>query len=123
MSDFKLLLMNKNAVPLKWNGSGYNMHASEDVLLEPNVPLCVPTGIKMSFPNTHCGLITKVGIKTLGGLIDSDYRGEVKVIMVSKEERKIKKGEVVAQINIIKVATPDVEVEQGYPSDSKTDIK
>ncbi len=56
----------------------------------------------------------KRGIKTLGGVIDSGYRGEVGVILwnLSKEVQEIMAGDKIAQLLIQPIATPQTrEVE------------
>ena len=53
----------------------------------------------------------KRGIKTLGGVIDSGYRGEVGVILwnISQETHEIKAGERIAQLLIQSIATPQTK--------------
>lgn len=122
MASFKILPLHEHiSIPI-YNEGGYEIRAAEDVKITPHVPYCVPTGFKMSFPENFCALITRHNIKTLGGLIDSDYRGEVKVIVVSSQEEEIKQGEIIAKMHLIEIETPEIEVDQGYPADGKTDI-
>lgn len=123
MSDFKIVFVSKTAIAPAYTENGYNLYASEDVTLEPHVPYCVPTGLTMSFPQNYCALITRYEIKTLAGLVDSDFRGEIKVILVSDVEVAIKRGDVIAKLQMIKIKTPLVEIEQGYPADAKTEVK
>ncbi|TSC54658.1 MAG: dUTP pyrophosphatase [Parcubacteria group bacterium LiPW_30] len=72
----------------------------------------VPTGIALEIPDGYAGLIwdksgiaIKNGIKTLGGVIDAGYRGEVKVGIVNLSNRayKFEKGQKVAQMIIQKI--------------------
>jgi dUTP pyrophosphatase len=53
----------------------------------------------------------KKGIKTLGGVIDSGYRGEVGVILwnISHEPQTIQSGERIAQLLVQAVATPQTK--------------
>jgi dUTP pyrophosphatase len=86
-----------------------NLYSVEDVLLKPNEQVSVKTGIAMIIPEGHTGLIwdrsglsIKHGIKTLGGVIDAGYRGEVAVgfMNISKNDYQIEKGDKIAQIII-----------------------
>ena len=80
------------------NGSaGLDLHAcvSEDLTLEPGERLMVPTGLAMAIPKGY-------GLTVLNspGTIDSDYRGEIKVILYNagKEPILIANGERIAQL-------------------------
>lgn len=86
----------------------------EEILLKPLERVLVPTGIRMEIPlgyevqvRPRSGLAIKHGISLLNtpGTIDSDYRGEIKVIMVnlSNEEYLIKADERIAQLVFSKV--------------------
>lgn len=70
--------------------AGCDLYSIEDVKLEPLMPLMVHTGIAMAIPEEYevqirprSGLALKDGITVLNapGTIDSDYRGEVCVIL------------------------------------------
>ncbi len=98
--------------------AGLDLYATEDVTLVPNERKAVPTGIAMEIPDGYAGLMwdksglsIKHGLKTLGGVIDSGYRGEVLVgiINLSGEEYTIRKGEKIAQMIIQKKETIEVE--------------
>lgn len=84
---------------------------SEPVTLEPLGRALIPTGIYMAVPagyecqvRPRSGLAAKHGITVLNspGTIDSDYRGEIKVILVnlSAEPFVIADGERIAQLVI-----------------------
>jgi dUTP pyrophosphatase len=87
----------------------------EDVTLEPMGRTLARTGIKIAVPEGYeaqvrprSGLAIKHGISMANtpGTIDSDYRGEVKVILINlgQETVKLGKGERVAQLVIAPVA-------------------
>lgn len=70
------------------------------------------TGIKMEIPNGYAGLVWdksglafKSGIKTMGGVIDSTYRGEIVIILknLGNSEYLVEKGSKIAQMIIQKV--------------------
>ena len=92
--------------------------AREGGKLEPGERLLVPTGIAVAIPPGHGGLVTprsglaaRHGLSVVNGpgLIDSGYRGEIKVILVNlgTETFAFDRGERIAQLMIVPV--PDVE--------------
>ncbi len=89
--------------------AGIDLRSSVEYLLIPNETYAVPTGIKMSIPAGFVGLVwdksgyaAKNSIKTMAGVIDSGYRGEIKVVMVNlgKDNFSITKDMKIAQILI-----------------------
>jgi dUTP pyrophosphatase len=96
--------------------SGFDLRAklNDDVLIKPGEVCLVPTGIRVEIPEGYelqirprSGLALKEGISVLNtpGTIDSDYRGEIKVILynVGKKEVVIRNGERIAQAVLNKV--------------------
>jgi dUTP pyrophosphatase len=69
------------------------------------------TGIRMAIPDGYMGHIVPRsglarynGIQVMGGIIDSDYRGEIKVMLTSvinNDTHHVKKGDRIAQLLII----------------------
>lgn len=87
---------------------------TEQIELKPLERFAVPTGLFMELPQGYeaqvrprSGLAINQGITVLNtpGTIDSDYRGEIKVILVnlSNEIRTIQDGDRIAQMVIQKV--------------------
>ena len=79
----------------------------------------VPTGVHVKIPKGYYGRIAprsglayKYGIDVLAGVIDSDYRGEIKVIVLNTGEAyfDIEDGDRIAQLIIEKIAIPDLFV-------------
>lgn len=101
--------------------AGLDLRAAEALLIEPYERRLVPCGICLEIPTGYAGLVIprsglaiKHGISVVNapGLIDSGYRGEVKVILINldpKEPFSINKGDRIAQLMLVK--TPLVEVE------------
>lgn len=97
--------------------AGLDLYANEYYSIAPYQQALVATGIKMIIPYGYAGLIwdksglATSGITTLGGLIDTGYRGEVKVIVknLSEDIFNIVPGQKIAQILIQKVELPEVE--------------
>ena len=90
----------------------------ENVILEPGERVSCRTGIAMKIPAGYAALIWdksgpshKFGIKTLGGVFDSNYIGEylIGLINLSRENFEIKKGQKIAQVLFQKVEAPEFE--------------
>ncbi len=96
--------------------AGLDLFSCQECELEPFESKAVPTGIKVAVPEGYAGLIwDKSGISLrsihrLAGVIDSGYRGEVKVVLINlgKETFKIEKGMKIAQLLIQPVVGTDV---------------
>ena len=95
--------------------AGMDIHATleSDVILKPGSIELIPTNLSIELPQgfecqvrSRSGLAAKNGVFCLNspGTIDSDYRGEIKVILAnfSKEDFVIKNGERIAQLVISK---------------------
>jgi dUTP pyrophosphatase len=105
-------------------GMDLRANLEADILLKPLARVLVPTGLFIEIPmgyeaqiRPRSGLAIKKGITLLNtpGTIDSDYRGEIKVILVnlSNEEFVISNGERIAQMVIAAHEQADwVEVDE-----------
>ncbi|MFA5753854.1 MAG: dUTP diphosphatase [Patescibacteria group bacterium] len=88
--------------------AGYDLYANDYYSITPYGQALVATGIKLAIPEGHVGLIwdksglASEGIKTMGGVIDSGYRGEIKVVVKNLNELdfNIVPGQKIAQIII-----------------------
>jgi dUTP pyrophosphatase len=87
--------------------AGADLRASEAVEIAPGGRAAVPTGVRLQIPPGHVGLVwprsglaVRHGIDTLAGVIDSDYRGEVRVVLVNHGDAtfRIAPGDRVAQL-------------------------
>ena len=69
--------------------AGLDLHASEDVALDPGVACLVPTGVAIELPEAQVrprsGLALKHSVTVLNtpGTIDEGYRGEVGVVLIN----------------------------------------
>ena len=101
--------------------SGMDLRASvtEPVLLNPGEIRLIPTGLAISVPHGYeaqirprSGLALKHGIGMVNspGTIDSDYRGEIGIIVVNWGQKPftIRRGDRVAQMIITKVYKADI---------------
>lgn len=95
-------------------GVDLRAHLPEAVTLQPLERLTVPTGLFLEIPEGYeaqvrprSGLALKQGITCLNspGTVDSDYRGEIKVLLVnlSGEPQLLRSGERIAQMVFQKV--------------------
>jgi len=92
--------------------AGADLRASEAVTLDPGARAAVATGLFLEIPEGHVGLVwprsglaVRHGIDTLAGVIDSDYRGEVRVVLVNhgRESVRLESGDRVAQLVVQRV--------------------
>jgi dUTP pyrophosphatase len=92
--------------------AGADLRASEALVIAPGERAAVPTGLRLSIPPGHVGLVwprsglaLRHGIDTLAGVIDSDYRGELRVVLVNhgREPFAIASGDRVAQLLLQRV--------------------
>lgn len=94
--------------------AGLDLYALEDAELAEGQGRVVRTGVAMAISAGHVGLVcdrssmAKRGLKTAGGVIDAGYRGEVGVMLwnISRQTQMIKKGERIAQLLVVAIATP-----------------
>ena len=125
-----------NAVKLpeyKTDGaSGMDLMAfiKETIVIKPKTSSLIPTGLTVAFSNDYeiqirprSGLAAKNNISVLNtpGTIDSDYRGEIKIIIYNhgSEEFTIKNGDRIAQM----ILTPVVKMELEETSDLPETIR
>jgi dUTP pyrophosphatase len=103
------------------SAAGADLRALEPVELAPGARAAIATGVHLQIPPGHVGLVwprsglaVRHGIDTLAGVIDSDYRGEVRVILVNHgtEPVQIEAGDRIAQLlvqPVERVAFPRAE--------------
>jgi len=98
--------------------------------LKPGERDLIPTGIQMALPvgyeaqiRPRSGLAYKHGITMLNtpGTIDSDYRGEVKVLAINHGDQpyKIEHGDRIAQMVIAPVYQPQIEETDSLPETNR----
>lgn len=94
--------------------AGLDLYALEDSSIAPGAGTLLKTGVAVALPAKHVGLVcdrssmAKRGLKTAGGVIDAGYRGELGVMIwnLSRETQAVKKGERIAQLLVLPIATP-----------------
>lgn len=106
--------------------AGIDMYACGEHVVAPHATVMIPVGIALEIEEGYVGLIWdkssigSKGIKTLGGVIDAGYRGEISIMVhnLGNEAYTFSHGHKVAQILIQKIEFPDIE-EVEELSDSK----
>ncbi len=97
--------------------AGMDLYSSKTIILSPGQRVTVPTGIAVAIPKGYVGLIWDKsgiafvgGLKTLGGVIDSGYRGEIGVIIqnLSSDEYTIQEGKKIAQMLVQKIEQKEI---------------
>ena len=87
---------------IKLGDAGIDLRASEEKIIKQGKKELISTGVKVAIPENHVGLIwdrsglaAKNELHVLGGVIDSNYRGEIKIIIknLSNEDFKISKND------------------------------
>ena len=108
--------------------SGMDLMAfiKDPIKIAPNTSALIPTGISVAIPNDveiqirpRSGLAAKSSISVLNtpGTIDSDYRGELKIILFnhSKEEFVVRNNDRIAQMVLMPVLKIDFEEVDNLP--------
>ncbi|EIT73981.1 putative dUTPase [Aspergillus flavus] len=99
--------------------AGYDVYAAKETVIPARGKALVDTGIAIAVPEgtygriaPRSGLAAKHFIDTGAGVIDADYRGEVKVLLFNHSEVDfpVKAGDRVAQLIIERIYTPEVMV-------------
>jgi dUTP pyrophosphatase len=121
--EVKIRLLSKEAKVPKYQtegSAGFDLSSVEDIEIGSGEVVLVSTGLACELPNgfelqlrPRSGLALKHGITLLNSpaTIDSDYRGEIKVILINhgKESFKISVGDRIAQGVISKVEKADFQ--------------
>lgn len=126
--DVKIVNASSNPLPAYATdgSSGMDIRANlaEAIMLQPLQRSLVPTGLFIELPQGYeaqvrprSGLAINHGITCLNspGTIDSDYRGEVKVVLInlSNEAQQIKHGDRIAQMVVCKAEQAHLQLVQG----------
>lgn len=105
--------------------AGLDLAACEDVTLEPGERATVSTGIAVEIPTGYAGFVQPrsglaarhgIGVVNSPGLIDSGYRGEIRVVLLNTDARNtftVEPGMRIAQLVVAPIAAVRlVEVEE-----------
>ena len=118
MHTIELILINGGKMPLKGSrqSAGYDLFSNEKIIIEPHSRKCVGTGVKLKMLEQvfyiriapRSGLAVKKSIDIGAGVVDSDYRGEMKVVLINNgnDEFSVDIGDKIAQF-IVEKYEPD----------------
>ncbi|MGH2748953.1 MAG: dUTP diphosphatase [Actinomycetota bacterium] len=113
--------------------AGLDLLAAEDITLKPGERAAIRTGIAVAIPEGHAGFVharsgraLKEGLALVNapGLIDSGYRGEIKVIVVNLDPSSvlhINRGDKIAQLVIQPVTTTEIVEVPELPESERND--
>lgn len=97
--------------------AGWDLYSSEEGLIPGHGQGMIATDVSVIVPEgtygrvaPRSGLAAKHGISTGAGVIDADYRGEVKVILFNHSDKdfKIEKGDRIAQLVLEKIVNAEI---------------
>ena len=127
----EIVLVNNNAIiPTRASKrpAGLDLYSNIDVDIDVGSIKKVNTGICISLPENSNGsirdkpLLATKGLLTLGGVIHSDYTGEIIVIMTSLiEPIKIKKGQKIAQLIVSNIMYPEMKKDKYLKETERND--
>lgn len=101
--------------------AGFDLHAAEEATLEAGERGSVGTGVALEIPAGWAGLVLPrsglaarhgIALVNAPGLIDSGYRGEVRVLLLNTdrdEAFEVAPGDRIAQLVLVRFETPELE--------------
>jgi dUTP pyrophosphatase len=101
--------------------AGYDLHAAEAITIAPGERASVGTGIAVAIPTGQAGLVVPrsglaarhgISVVNAPGLIDSGYRGELRVLLLNTDHAEtfaVDPGDRIAQLVLVAVETPELE--------------
>ncbi len=118
MFRYALTLNTSNIPKRATSGSaGYDICSAVNATIQPHLHQAIETGLVVQFPSDHyariaprSGIAYKNGIDVLAGVIDSDYRGTIKVILVNHgtDPFDVAIGDRIAQLIFEKISIPEL---------------
>src|SRR5918996_172588 len=120
----EIALLHPDAIPparVRPGDAGYDLRATERVSIPPGGRRLIGTGIAIALPEGVAGLVTprsglaiEHGLTLLNapGLIDPNYRGEIKVILHNAGDRRytVEIGDRIAQLLLVPYLAPEIEI-------------
>ena len=98
--------------------AGIDIYSNQDLIIHAGEIKTISTGLYFEIPKGYAGLVWdksglagNSGIKTMAGVLDSSYRGELRVVLtnLSKNDFEIKKHMKIAQLLIQKIERAEIE--------------
>jgi dUTP pyrophosphatase len=108
--------------PIRAHGgdAGFDLHAAEAAVIGPGERASVGTGIALAIPQGHAGLVLPrsglaarhgIALVNAPGLIDAEFRGEVRVLLLNtdlNEPFEVGVGDRIAQLLIVRFEAPEL---------------
>lgn len=119
--------------PAHAGDAGLDLYAAEHVVLRPGERASVRTGIAVAIPEGYAGLVLPrsglaarhgIALVNAPGLIDSGYRGEIRVLLVNLDPRepfKASRGDRIAQLVVQRVCAVDLREAASLPPSQRGD--
>ena len=110
--------------------AGYHLYSAEEITLKAKTRQAVSTEIAILVPSgtysrigPRSGLELKHSIDIGAGVVDKDYRGPIKVILINhgKYDFVVKVGDRIAQPILECIVTPDTEIVNSLPESTRGD--
>jgi len=123
--EIELGIYSKPTLPTRKHptDAGVDLYALGNYIINPHTSKIIRTGIAFEYPEGTMGLVKPksrnehlVG----AGVLDMNFRGEVlvKIFNVSTQEQAIKHGDGIAQLIIVPILTPELELVEEILSDT-----
>ena len=122
MATLKVQKLVPNAViPTRGSigAAGYDLYSTDGFIIMPGHRVVIPTGVAVELPAgtygriaPRSGLAVKHGVDVLAGVVDPDYTGELKVVLVNTDLRRafmIRPGYRIAQLILENYTVAEVE--------------
>ncbi len=109
--------------------AGYDLYSAEGYVILPQHRVVVSTGIQIALPEgtygrvaPRSGLAVKHGLDVGAGVIDPDYKGELKVVLFNHDPKQafiIRPGYRIAQLILEQYKITDIEVVSEIPCNTQ----
>ena len=111
--------------------AGLDLHSADTITLAAGARVVVGTGLAVAVPDGYVGLVTprsgtavRAGLSMVNtpGIVDSGYRGEVRIVLINLDPTEpiaIERGDRIAQLVIVPVATVDVVETDELPGSAR----
>lgn len=111
--------------------AGADLHAVENYVIHPGERMAIETGLSLAIPSgfygqiaPRSGLAAKNGVMTMAGVIDSDFRGTVKVLLYNSSPEssppiRISTGDRIAQLIILPCSLAEFSPVESLPDTAR----
>jgi len=111
----------RSPAPAHAGDAGYDLCAAETARIDPGERASIGTGIAIEIPGGHAGLVLPrsglaarhgIALVNAPGLIDSGYRGEVRVLLLNTDRDEhfdVSPGDRIAQLVLVAYSAPELE--------------